>query len=145
MALGDIQWLQWKTKKTRDRDAAEYAEWAFPYGDKQKDKIFAMLSELMPKETREVAMVGFLTAKEIVGRYSKIYDIPEHHDYALECMNKDFKRYKRLFRNKEHIKLCCALSFVDMDITEELQYPPAEVVRRKAEEIGDELARVLQG
>ena len=144
MALGDIQWLQWKTKRGQAKDDEEYAAWAFPYGDEQKEKIFGILSELMPDEIREVSMVCFLTAKEIVGRYHKIFDMPEHRDYALECMNKDFKGYKRLFRNKEHIKLCCARSFVDIEITEELQYPPAEVVRRKAEEIGDELARVLQ-
>lgn len=140
MALGDIQWLQWKSKKTQTRDEEEYAEWAFPHGDEQKEKIFEILSEIMPGELREVSMVCFLTVKEIVCRYNKIYNMPEHRDYALERMNKDFKRYRRLFRNQEHIKMCCALSFIDIDITGELLYPPVEEIKRFGEEIGEALA-----
>ena len=142
MALGDIQWLQWKTKKTQAKDEEEYAQWAFPYGDEQKEKITALLNELIPDETKEIAMICFLTAKEIVNRYNKIYYIPEHHEYALECMNKDFVKYKRLFRSKNHIKLCCALAFVDVDMKDTLEYPDAESIRKLGDEIGQELIKI---
>ena len=75
MALGEIQWLQFKNKKTRERDEREYAEWAFPYGKEQQDKITALLEELDPKESVKVATVCLLTAKEIVERVHKIMGI----------------------------------------------------------------------
>ena len=142
MALGDIQWLQWKSKSTRERDEKEYAQWAFPFGDEQKDKITLILKELLPKEDPAVALVCFLTAKEIISRVHQIYSIAAHRTFALESINKDLKRYKRLFRPRETNVLYCALALADIDITRELDYPSAEELRATAEELAAALASV---
>lgn len=135
MALGEIQWLQFKNKKTRERDEREYAEWAFPYGKEHQDKVTALLKELDPKESSQVALVCLLTAKEIYERVNQIIDMPEHRDYAYKNLAKDFKRYKSIFRNIEKRALYCALARVELDITESLDYPPADDIRKDAENI----------
>lgn len=141
MALGEIQWLQFKNKKTRERDEREYAEWAFPYGKEQQDKITALLEELDPKESVKVATVCLLTAKEIVERVHKIMDMPEHKDYALKCMAKDFKRYKSIFRSIDNRAIYCVLAKIELEMTPTLNYPSAEEIRKQAEEIKAEFLK----
>ena len=140
MALGDIQWLQWKSKSTRERDEQEYAQWAFPFGDAQKEKIALCLKELFPKEDPSVSLVCFLTAKEIISRVYQIYNIDAHRTFALQSINKDLKRYKRLFRPKETNVIYCALALADLDITHELNYPSADELRVTADELAAALA-----
>lgn len=139
MALGDIQWLQWKNKSTRERDEQEYAQWAFPFGDAQKEKIIQILHELVPKEDSSIALVCFLTTKEIISKVHQIYSIAAHRDFALESINKDLKRYKRLFRPKDTNVLYCALALADIDITRELKYPSVEELRTSASELAKSL------
>ena len=141
MALGEIQWLQFKNKKTRERDEREYAEWAFPYGKEQQEKVTALLKELDPKESSQVAMVCLLTAKEIYERVAQIIDMPQHRDYAYKNLAKDFKRYKSIFKNLEKRALYCALGRVDLDITAELNYPTADEIRKEAALILEEFAK----
>lgn len=141
MALGDIQWLQFKNKKTRERDDKEYAEWAFPYGQEHQDKVSALLAELNPKESTAISIVCLLTAKEIVERVHKIMDLPEHREYAFKCLAKDFKRYKRIFRTVENRAIFCVLGKIELEMTPALNYPTADEIRKMAEEITPELMR----
>lgn len=141
MALGEIQWLQFKNKKTRERDEREYAEWAFPYGEEHKDKLTALLKELDPKESSKVAMVCLLTAKEIAERVHKIIDMPEHREYAIKSLAKDLKRYKSIFRNPENRAIYCVLGFIELEMTPELNYPTADEIREKAAALHTELIK----
>ena len=141
MALGEIQWLQFKNKKTRERDEREYAEWAFPFGQEQQDKVTALLKELDPKESTPVATVCLLTAKEIAERVHQIINMPEHQEYAIKCLAKDFKRYKSIFRKPEKRALYCVLGFIELEMTEELNYPSADEIRDKAAKLLPELLK----
>ncbi len=138
MALGEIQWLQFKTKRTRERDAREYEQWAFPFGNRQRDMISKILKELLPNEDEKVALVCFLTAKEIVSQVHQIMFLPEHHAYAYASMLHDFTRYKRMFRPKETRSLYCALAVADLEIDENLDYPSAEELQKRADEFENE-------
>lgn len=133
MAIGDIQWLQWKSKNTQEREAGEYEEWAFPYGQPQREKIEAILSELFPKEDTSISLICYLTAKELYGRVRKVIFMPEHHDYAMKCLTKDMERYKRLFKKKETRPIYCALALADDSIDENLNYPSKEEILVLAE------------
>lgn len=144
MALGDIQWLQWKNKSTRERDAREYEEWAFPYGEKQRDVISSLLKEFFPKEDSGIALVCFLTAKEIVARYKKIWNAGEHYEYTRKSLGKDLNRYKRMFRKGSSRYVYAALSFLDLDITEELAYPETSEILALAETLEKEVTAVLE-
>ena len=129
MAIGDYQWLSWKNKATRERDAREYEEWAFPYGQAQRDKLTDLLKELYPAEDPSVALVCHLTAKELVSRYHEIYDMEEHHAFAVKSMAKDFKKYRRMFRKGNTRFVYAALGKADLEITADLNYPsPAEIL-----------------
>ena len=141
MALGEIQWLQFKNKKTRERDEREYAEWAFPYGKEQQDKVTALLKELDPKESSKVALVCLLTAKELYERVAQIIDMPQHRDYAYKCLAKDFKRYKSIFKNLEKRAIYCTLGRIDLNMTEELNYPTADEIRKESEAVLAEFSK----
>ncbi|MBR6951132.1 MAG: hypothetical protein IKH56_05305 [Oscillospiraceae bacterium] len=135
MAIGDYQWLSFKNKRTRERDAKEYEEWAFPYGQRQRDRITELLAQLFPKEEPSMALVCHLTAKELVSRYHDIIDLPEHHDFAMKNMAKDFKKYRRMFHKSETRFVYAALGMADLDITEDLNYPTLEELRAKGAEL----------
>ena len=47
-SLADM--FTFKTRKQRERDAKKFDRWAFPYGDPQRQKLIAILKELLPKE-----------------------------------------------------------------------------------------------
>lgn len=136
MAIGDYQWLSFKNKRTRERDAKEYEEWAFPYGQPQRDAVTAILKELFPREDPRMALISHLTAKELASRYHDVIDLPEHRDFALKHMAKDLKKYKHMFPKKGDAKyVYTALGMADLDITEDLRYPTPDELRSKGAEL----------
>jgi len=143
MAIGDFQWLSFRNKKTRERDAKEYAEWAFPFGDAQREKIVGILKELYPKEDASVALVCHLTAKELVSRYYEVYNMPEHHEFAVKSMAKDFKKYRRMFRKGNSRFVYAALGKFDLEITAALDYPSISEINAEAEKLEAEFNAAL--
>ena len=53
-----------KTAKQRERDAKKFNRWAFPYGDPQREKLDALIRELLPKEDPKAAMAVFLMGRQ---------------------------------------------------------------------------------
>lgn len=143
MALGEIQWLQWKSKSTKERDAKEYEEWAFPYGQAQRDALSAILKSLFPKEENGVALVCFLTAKEIVCRYIQIWDLAEHYDYSRKHLGKDLIRYKRMFGKGKPRYIYTALAFADLAVTPALDYPSETELLAAADALEREVEAAL--
>lgn len=143
MAIGDYNFLTWKNKKTRERDAKEYEEWAFPFGAEHREKLTALLKELFPKEDSSVAMVCHLTAKELVSRYIGIMDEPEHHDFAVKNLAKDLKKYRRMFRKGNARFIYATLGRIDLAITEELNYPSVDEILAQAEALEKDLNAAL--
>ncbi|MCF0121240.1 MAG: hypothetical protein HUJ65_06335 [Oscillospiraceae bacterium] len=128
--LGDIPWLSWKSKSAQEKESEEYEKWAFPYGQPQRDKIEAILKELLPKEKPQIALIAFLTCKEIFGRS---YTGDGMYDYALKRTKKDVKRYKTFVRKKDAPKYV-ALAVADVMITSDLEYPSMEKLQRIMDE-----------
>ena len=63
--MGTIaDWFTFKTAKQRARDERNYARWAFPYGDAQREKIMALIVELLPKEDPKAALSIFLMGRQ---------------------------------------------------------------------------------
>jgi hypothetical protein len=140
--LGDIQWLQWKSKKERARDEKEYNEWAFPYGEAQAEKVKAILHELFPKESEGVNLVCFLTVKEMFSdSVCEAYYSPALHDKAVNIIRKDLKRYKKLF-TKGTDTTYYALGMADNQIGPELDYPSIDELRATAKHLDEEIQRV---
>lgn len=135
--MGSIaDWFTFKTAKQRARDERNFARWAFPYGDAQREKITELIRELMPKEDPKAGLSVFLMGRQAYR--GSFRDDPEDLaertaqdqmnalDQVLE--NQLFGRYKKLIPYYKELVLA------DLEVDESLHYPSAQELRRRAEE-----------
>lgn len=136
--MGSIaDWFTFKTAKQRARDERNFARWAFPYGDAQKDKILQLIQELMPKEDPKAALSVFLMGRQAYR--GSFRDDPEdlaertqqNKMDALDAVlaNQLFGRYKKF------IPCYKVLVLADLEVDETLNYPSVAELRRRAEEL----------
>ena len=131
MALGEYTLFTWKSKATQEKEQEEYAKWAFPYGEKQRDKLQALLLSVYPKESIPTTLIPFLTCKEL---YEGIMKKSTSRDEALDVMINKQKKYKRIIRKKD-MTTYIALVLADADIDEQCEYPSADEIRARAHEL----------
>lgn len=135
--MGFGEWFTFKSAKQRAREEKLYACWAFPYGDAQKEKVFEIIGQLLPKEDPRSAMAVFLMGRQAYRGSFKDdpEDLEERTDedkmQALDGMLKQqlFGRYKKF------IPYYKVLVLADLAVDETLNYPSAEELRRRAEEL----------
>lgn len=136
--MGSIaDWFTFKSAKQREREQREYARWAFPYGEAQKEKLTQLIRELLPKEDPKAALSVFLMGREAYR--GSFQDHPE--DLAERTESNKMKALDKtlttqLFgRYKKFIPYYKVLVLADLEVDETLQYPSAEELRRRAEEL----------
>jgi hypothetical protein len=127
MALGDFNLFIWKSKEQARKEEEDYAQWAFPYGQPQREKLVKLMLEVFPKESETTTLIPFLTCKEL---YSKACKSPDLSDYAIEKLMA-MQKYKRLIR-KQDMPYYIALVVADARIDESLEYPDADEIRSMA-------------
>ncbi len=127
MALGDFNFFVWKSKEQVKKEEEDYAQWAFPYGKEQREKLVKLLLEIFPKENEATTLIPFLTCKEL---YLKFCKSPDLSDYAVEKLM-EMQKYKRLIR-KSDMPYYVALVVADARIDENLEYPAADEIRSMA-------------
>ena len=135
--MGFGEWFTFKTAKQRAREEKMFARWAFPYGDAQKEKVSQIIRELMPKEDPKAALSVFLMGRQAYR--GSFRDDPEDlaertkQDQmdALDAVlaNQLFGRYKKF------IPYYKVLVLADLEVDETLNYPSAEELRRRVEEM----------
>ncbi|MBQ5866876.1 MAG: hypothetical protein IIW56_09405 [Oscillospiraceae bacterium] len=136
--MGSIaDWFTFKSAKQRARDERNFARWAFPYGEAQKEKIIQLIRELMPKEDPKAALSVFLMGRQAYR--GSFRDDPEDlaertkQDQmdALDAIlaNQLFGRYKKF------IPYYKVLVLADLEVDETLNYPSADELRRRVEEM----------
>ena len=136
--MGSIaDWFTFKTAKQRERDERNFARWAFPYGDAQREKLLQLIRELMPKEDPTVGLTVFLMGRQAYR--GSFRDDPEDlaertaQDQmdALDAIlaNQLFGKYKKL------IPYYKVLVLADLEVDETLNYPTADELRRRVEEM----------
>ena len=136
--MGSIaDWFTFKSAKQRAREEKQYARWAFPYGDAQKEKVEKLIRELIPKEDPKAALALFLMGREALRGSFK--DDPEDLAERTE-KNKmdalDNVLSSQLFgRYKKFVPYYKVLILADLEVDERLNYPSAEELRRRAEEL----------
>ena len=135
MALGEFRLLQFKSREQMEKEEREYADWAFPNGDLQKENLAALMQELSPKTSTQLALVSFLTCKELFERTLKRFEAQEStqeylkaHEAAVFRMLNDVKIYSQLIKPKE-MPMYLALVLADEDIDESCEYPTADEMR----------------
>lgn len=129
-----------KTPKQRERDAKKFDRWAFPYGEPQRQKVVALLKELLPKEEPKAALAVYLMGREAYRGSFKddAEDLAERTEErklrALDYQLKEqlFGRYRKFF---PYYKV---LVLADAQVDETLNYPSVEELRRRAEELIEE-------
>jgi len=136
--MGSIaDWFTFKTPKQRARDERNYARWAFPYGDAQKEKITQLIRELMPKEDPRAGLSVFLMGRQAYR--GSFRDDPE--DLAERTSQEQMGALDQILetqlfgRYKKYIPYYKALVLADLSVNETLNYPSVEELRRQAEEL----------
>ena len=133
MALGEFRLFQFKNREQREKEEREYAAWAFPNGDLQRENLTALVRELKPKESTPIFITSFLTCKEL---YEMTLEKSDSRENAIEKMLNGIKSYNQLIRPKE-MPMYLALVLADKDIDERCEYPPIEVIKAKIQELED--------
>lgn len=136
-SLADM--FTFKTRRQRERDAKRFDRWAFPYGDPQRQKLIAIIKELLPKEDPKAALAVYLTGREAYRGSFKddAEDLAERtEERKLRAL--DYLLKEQLFgRYKKFIPYYKALVLADAQIDEQLNYPSAEELRRRAQELAE--------
>ena len=133
MALGEFKLFQMKSKKQREKEAREYAEWAFPYGDTQREHMTELIREIDPKSPIQMSLTSFLTCKEL---YERTLEDCESREDAINNMLNVIKSYNQLIRVHE-MPMYLALVLADADIDESCEYPSADEIRVRIQEFID--------
>jgi hypothetical protein len=129
--LKEVQILTWKNKSRQKEEAEEYEQWAFPYGEKQREALTKLLLEVFPKGSPATTLVPFLTCKEL---FEDVCRTPDLRDYAVERLVCGIKKYKLIIRKNE-MPVYVALVLADSVINEECRYPAAEDILTKAAQL----------
>ncbi len=136
--MGTIaDWFTFKSAKQRARDERNYARWAFPYGDAQKEKIMALIVELLPKEDPKAALSVFLMGRQAYrGSFrDDPEDLAERTEQDKMAALDQILQTQLFGRYKKFIPYYKVLVLADLSVDENLNYPSAEELRRQAEEL----------
>ena len=138
--MGSIaEWFTFKSAKQRAREEKQFARWAFPYGEPQRQKLMELVKELLPKEDPKAAMAVYLMGREAYRGSFK----DEEEDLAERTEERklralDYQLKTQLFgRYKKFIPYYKVLVLADAEVDEMLNYPSVEELRRRAEEIAE--------
>ena len=135
--MGFGEWFTFKTAKQRAREEKQFARWAFPYGELQKEKVLELICQLLPKEDPKAAMAVFLMGREAMrGSFKDDPEDLEERTEESKMATLDRVLQTQLFgRYKKFIPYYKVLVLADLDVDETLNYPSAEELRRRAEKL----------
>jgi len=131
MAFGEFKMFQFKSRQQREREEREYAAWAFPHGDLQKENLTKLMSEIRPKESSKMLLFSFLSCKEI---YKEKLEVSGSREEAIEKFLDSAKNYRQLFK-KTDLTMYLALVLADAETDERCEYPPADEIRARILEL----------
>ena len=129
--LGENPIFTWKNKATQEKEQKEYEQWAFPYGEKQRENLIALLLSVYPKETEVTTLVPFLTCREL---YETVLEKTGSSDEVINRLINTLKAYKKVIRKKD-MTTYIALVLANAEIDGRCQYPSADEIHAKAAEL----------
>ena len=134
-SLADL--FVFKTKKQREREAAKFDRWAFPYGMPQREKVTALLRELLPKEDPKAALAVYLMGRQAyLGSFKDDPDDLADRTEERKLRALDCQLSQQLFgRFRKFIPYYKVMVLADAKVDENLNYPSVEELRRQAEEL----------
>lgn len=126
MPLNELSIFQWKRKTEMKKDQDEYEKWAFPYGEKQRENLLALLLAVFPKGDVPSTLIPFLTCKELYDTAMK--DTGRSSEDNVDMLINKQKKYKTIIKKKD-MPTYIALVLADAAIDERCEYPSAEAIR----------------
>ena len=123
--------FSWKSKETQEKEQEEYARWAFPFGQNQRDNIEKLLKELFPKDMAAMTLISFLTCKEL---YENAMKRNGSRGEAIAQIINEQRKYRQIIKKKD-IASYIAIVIADADIDELCEYPAAEEILASAQKI----------
>lgn len=112
-----------RTGDDKKRDFELYSKRIFPYGDEQKDKVFAVLEQLLPKHKQKYLRMHYIMIKQ-----EMIAEEPLSFKEATKSLAK--KTLVKL--NKEQEAYLEALMMIDLGIEDKLEYPSIEEIKEQS-------------
>jgi len=131
MALNDFNLFSWKSREAQQKEQTEYARWAFPYGQQQRDELEKLMRSLYPKESIPSMLVPFLTCKELYEGYLKSTGSSEE---AIKTLLNKTRKHKHLVK-KKNLTTYAALVLADAVSDSQCTYPSADEIRAWAQEL----------
>jgi len=131
MALDDFNMFSWKNRATQQKEQEEYARWAFPYGQQQRDNLEILMRSLYPKESLPSMLIPFLTCKELYEGYLKTGGSSEE---AIKTLMNKTRKHKHLVK-KKNLTTYAALVLADAVLDNQCTYPSADEIRAWAQEL----------
>jgi len=131
MALGEFKMFQFKSKKQREKEEREYAAWAFPYGDLQKERLIALICELIPKTSAPLCLAAFLTCKEL---FENMMENTESREDAAKNLVVNMGSYSQLIKKNE-MPTYVAIVLADAEIDEKCEYPSVDEMRTRIQKL----------
>jgi len=131
MALGEINLFKFKSRTQMEKEERQYALWAFPYGELQRENLTKLVKELKPKESSKICLASYLTCKEL---YEDVLENSDSPEAATEKMLKSIRSYGQLIRAKE-MPFYLALVLADRDTDETCSYPSKDEILTRIEEL----------
>ena len=129
--LGEFTMFSWKSRAKQQEEQTQYEKWAFPYGEKQRENLVALLKELYPREDMAMVLVPFLTCKEL---YDTALKNNRSRTGAVDVLINDYKKYKRIIKKTE-MTTYLAVVLADSDLEENAVYPSADEIRESVKEL----------
>lgn len=134
---GITEWFSFKSAKQRERERKQFAQWAFPYGDVQKEKVSQIIRQLLPKEDPKAALAVFLMGRQAYrGAFNADPEDLQDRAEETKLAALDYQLRQQLFgKYKKFIPYYKVLILADAQVDETLNYPSVEELRRRAEEL----------
>ena len=124
----------WKSAAERKREEEAYGKWAFPHGEMQRNNLKSLLKDIFKKEDG-FTLFTFLMCKEM---YEKALGDYGSRDLAAQKLAEG-KKQSRLQLIKQLKKkdwlIYIALVLADENVDESCEYPSADIIIEKAQEL----------
>ena len=144
--MGIADWFSFKSKEEREREARQYAQWAFPYGEPQREKLSEIIRQLLPEEDVKAGLAVFLMGREGY-RGSVKEDAQEVAQKGEEkrILRSVYRMQPMLPTKKKKALLSryMALIIADCQVGEDLDYPTVEQLRKMAQELEPALKNIV--
>lgn len=113
------------SREKREKEQRDYAHWAFPYGDAQKEAVQKLLEVLFPDLDTAMRLFYYLTAKEVMEVNRSEFSDPASREDSIPKILKGLKQkgfhpLKTFDRAKY-----CALAQLEWAVGPDLVYPDA--------------------